>query len=57
MVKFMKMKWLENGAKGNAHKILDEKPNEKTLRRPRCRWEDNIRVGLRKIRIGGCKLD
>jgi hypothetical protein len=31
----------------NVYKILVEKPEEKTpLRRPRCRWENNIRMYL-----------
>jgi hypothetical protein len=38
----------------NAYRILMEKPEEKTtLGRPRCRWEDNIKMGLREIGWGG----
>jgi hypothetical protein len=34
----------------NAYNILVEKPEEKrSLGRPRCRWEDNIKMDLRKI--------
>jgi len=30
---------------------------KKVLRRPRCRWEDNIRMDLRDIGWGKCGLD
>jgi hypothetical protein len=34
----------------NAYKILVRKPEGKRpLKRPRCRWEDNIRMYLREI--------
>jgi hypothetical protein len=34
----------------NAYKILVAKPEEKRpLRRPRCRWENHIRINLREI--------
>jgi len=34
----------------NVYKILVRKPEGKRLpRRPRCRWEDNIRLDLREI--------
>jgi hypothetical protein len=36
------------GEKKNAYRILVGKPERKTpLRRPRCRWVDNIKVDLR----------
>jgi hypothetical protein len=39
-----------NREKRNAYKILVRKPEGKrTLGRPRCRWEDNIRMDLREI--------
>jgi hypothetical protein len=38
------------GEKINAYRILMGKPEEKsTLRRPRHRWEDNIKMDLREI--------
>jgi hypothetical protein len=38
----------------NAYRILTGKPEGKRpLRRPRCRWEDNIRMDLREIGCGG----
>jgi hypothetical protein len=38
------------GKMKNAYKILVRKPGEKrSLRKHRCRWEDNIRVDLREI--------
>jgi hypothetical protein len=37
------------GPKRDAHRILVVKPEEKrSLRRPRCRWVDNIKIDLRK---------
>jgi hypothetical protein len=38
------------GEMRNSYKMLVRKPEGKRpLRRPRCRWEDNIRMGLREI--------
>jgi hypothetical protein len=38
----------------NAYKILVEKPEEKRqLRRPRSRWEDNIRLDLIDVVLEG----
>jgi hypothetical protein len=43
-----------NGEKMNAYKILVGKPEgKKPLRRPRRRWEDNIRMDVREIGRGG----
>jgi hypothetical protein len=37
----------------NAYNILVGKPEERRpLRRPMCRWEDNIKMDLRKIGFG-----
>jgi hypothetical protein len=42
------------GEKRNAYRILVGKPEGKRpLRRPRHRWEDNIRMDLREIVWGG----
>jgi hypothetical protein len=42
------------GKKRNAYRILVGKPEGKRpLGRPRRRWEDNIRIGLREIGWGG----
>ena len=36
----------------NAYRVLVEKAEGKShLRRPRCRWEDNIKMNLREV---GC---
>jgi hypothetical protein len=38
------------GAKRNAYRILMEQPKGKiTLGRPKCRWEDTIKMDLREI--------
>jgi hypothetical protein len=54
MIKSRRMKWAEHIARmgefRNACKILVGKPEGKRpLGRPRCRWEDNIKMGLREI--------
>jgi hypothetical protein len=42
------------GEKKNAYRILVGKPEGmRPLERPRSRWEDNIRIYLRKIGWGG----
>jgi hypothetical protein len=41
------------GAKRRAYRILVGKPEGKRpLGRPRCRWEDNIKMDLRDIGMG-----
>jgi hypothetical protein len=38
--------------------VLVKKPEGKRkLGRPRCRWEDGIRMGLREIGWWGCRVD
>jgi hypothetical protein len=42
----------------NVYNILVGKPEgKKPLGRPRCRWEDNIKMYLKRIEWGGCGLD
>jgi hypothetical protein len=46
------------GEERNVYKVLVGKPEGKRpLGRPRRRWEDGIRMDLRKIGLGGCGLD
>jgi hypothetical protein len=43
-----------NGEKVNAYRILVRKlEGKRPLGRPRCRWEDNIKMDLREIGWGG----
>jgi hypothetical protein len=54
MIKLRRMIWAGHlarvGEKRNAYRILVRKPEGKRpLARPRCRWEDNIKIDLREI--------
>jgi hypothetical protein len=42
------------GGMRNTYKILVQKPEGN---RPRCRWEDNIRMVLQQKRVGRYELD
>jgi hypothetical protein len=58
MIKSRSMRWAGNvarmGEKRNAYRILIGKPEgNRPLERPRRRWEDNIKMGLRGIGWGG----
>jgi hypothetical protein len=52
-IKSRKLRWVEHvarmGEERNVYKILMGKPEGK---RPRCRWEDGIRMDLREIGLG-----
>jgi len=55
VIKSRSMRWIRQvariGEKKSAYKILVGKPDGRSLLgRPRHRWEDNIRSGLREIR-------
>jgi hypothetical protein len=57
MVRSWRMRWvgqvLRTGERRNAYIILTVKPEgKKQLRRPECRWEDNIKMDLRKTERG-----
>jgi len=42
------------GKSRGVYKVLVGKPEEKRqLGRPRCRWEDNIKMDLREVGCGG----
>jgi hypothetical protein len=51
----MLVRWVARlGEKGSAYRIFVGKPEGKgPLRRPRCRWMDNIKMDLREIGWGG----
>ena len=58
VVKSRRMKWTGHVAhmgKGrDVHRVLVGKPEGKrSLGRPRCRWEDNIKMDLQEV-VGGC---
>jgi hypothetical protein len=47
-----------DGEKRGVYKVLMGEPEGKRpLRRPRCRWEDNIRMDLQEVGCGGSGLD
>jgi hypothetical protein len=57
-VKSRRMRWAGRvahmGEERKVYKVLVEKPEGKRpLGRPRCRWEDGIRMDLREIGLGG----
>jgi hypothetical protein len=46
------------GEERKVYKVLVGKPEgRRPLGRPRRRWEDGIRMDLREIGLGGCRLD
>jgi hypothetical protein len=52
--KSRKMKWVgyvaRKGHKKGASRIFVEKPvGKRLLERPRCKWEDNIKIGLQVV--------
>jgi hypothetical protein len=58
IIKSRSIRWAGNvarmGEKRNAYRISVGKPEGKRpLRRYRCRWEDNIKIDLREIGLGG----
>jgi hypothetical protein len=58
MLKSRRLRWAGHvarmGEKRNAYRLLVGKPEEKTpIRRPRCRWVDNIRIDLGELGWGG----
>jgi hypothetical protein len=45
------------GEERKVYRVLVVKPKGKRpLERPRCRWEDGIRLHLREIGWGGCRV-
>jgi len=46
------------GERRGLYTVLVGKPEGKrTLRRPRCRYEDNIKIRLHEVECGGYELD
>jgi hypothetical protein len=43
-----------HGRKTNSYSVLEGKPEGKTpLGRPKCRWEDTVKIDLKEIGWGG----
>ena len=60
MIKSRRLRWAGHVARmevgGSAFKMLTDKPTGNIpLGRPRCRWEDNIRMDLEEIGINAGK--
>jgi hypothetical protein len=58
IIKSRRMRWVRHvarmGEERNAYRLLVGKPEGKRpLRRPRCRWVDNIKMDLLEIGWGG----
>jgi hypothetical protein len=61
-IKSKRMRWAGHvsrmGEERNVYRILMGKPEGKRpLGRPRRRWEDGIRMNLRELGLGECRLD
>ena len=58
VIKSRRMRWAchvtRMGERRGVYRVLVEKPEGKRqLGGPRCRWEDNIKMGLQKVECGG----
>ena len=58
VIKSRRMRWAGHvarmGARRGVYRVLVEKPEEnRTLGRPRRRWEDNIKMDLQEVGCGG----
>jgi hypothetical protein len=61
-IKSRRMRWAGHVARmgegRNVYRVLVGKPEGKRpLERPRCRWEDGLKMDLREIGWGGCGVD
>jgi len=58
VIKSRRMRWAGHvarmGERRGVYRVLVGKPEgKKPLRRPRCRWEDNIKMDLQEVGCGG----
>jgi hypothetical protein len=58
VIKLRRMRWTgyvaQMGEERGVYRVLVGKPEGKRpLGRPRCRWKDNIRMGLQEVGCGG----
>jgi hypothetical protein len=56
-IKTRRMRWADHvarmGEKRGTYRVLVGKPEEKRpIGRPRCRWEDNIKMDIQKVGCG-----
>ena len=61
VIKSRRLRWAGHvarmGERRGAYRALVGKPKGRSLRRPRRRWEDNIKMDLREVGWGGRRLD
>ena len=62
VIKWRRMRWAGHvacmGERRGVYRVFMGKPEGKRpLGRPRCSWEDNIKMGLQEVGCGGCGLD
>ena len=58
VIKLIRMRWVGHvarmGERRGVYRVVVGKPEgERPLGRPRCRWEDNIKVDLQEVGCGG----
>jgi hypothetical protein len=53
MIKSRKMRWAGHGDARNAYKIFVGKHKGRPVGRPRLRWEDNIKMDIKRSRVWG----
>ena len=58
VIKSIRMRWAGHvarmGDRGGLYRVLEGKPEEKRpLGRPRCRWENNIKMDVQEVGCGG----
>jgi hypothetical protein len=58
VIKSRRMRWVGHVARmgegrGVYRVLVGRSEGKKPLGRPRCRWDDNIKIDIREIRIGG----
>jgi hypothetical protein len=56
-IKSRRMKWHARERRGEYARFWWESPKDRELGRPRHRWEDGIRMDLKRDWLGECRVD